>query len=202
MSDQRVLFFGDSLVAGVGDRAGTGWAGSVVAASFASGLPLTGYNLGVRGETSKQIASRWRAEAIPRLMPEADCRVVFAFGANDTTLEDNGVRVDADCSCDALTTVLDEAGVIGLPSFVVGPAPVDDPDQNHRIRELSVFFAAACAPRQVPFVGVVEPLLASPVWMAEVAAGDGAHPGTGGYEALAKLILDHGWVDWLRAPSE
>lgn len=51
-NDRRVLFFGDSLVAGVRDPAGKGWVGRVVAASFAEGLALTAYNLGVRGETS------------------------------------------------------------------------------------------------------------------------------------------------------
>jgi acyl-CoA thioesterase I len=176
--------------------------GAVVAASFASGLPLTAYNLGVRRETSVQIASRWRAETAPRLMPGADCRIVLAFGANDTTLENGGVRVDAERSCEVLTTVLDEAAAIGLKSFVLGPAPVEDPSQNDRIRDLSGSFAAICATRRVPFVGVVEPLLASPVWMEEIAAHDGAHPGTGGYEALAKLILDGGWIDWLRAAAE
>ena len=36
-----------------------GWVGRVVAASFAAGTPVTAYNLGVRGETSVQVASRW-----------------------------------------------------------------------------------------------------------------------------------------------
>jgi hypothetical protein len=64
VTDQRLLFFGDSLVAGVGDPTGAGWVGRVVAASFTSGLGLTAYNLGIRGETSEQIASRWRVEAL------------------------------------------------------------------------------------------------------------------------------------------
>jgi acyl-CoA thioesterase-1 len=65
--DRRVLFFGDSLVAGVSDPMGLGWVGRVVAASFAAGTPLTAYNLGVRAETSVQLASRWRQETGPRL---------------------------------------------------------------------------------------------------------------------------------------
>jgi hypothetical protein len=47
MADRRILFFGDSLVAGVGDPSGDGWVGRVVAASCAAGLPVTAYNLGV-----------------------------------------------------------------------------------------------------------------------------------------------------------
>ncbi|MDQ3850891.1 MAG: GDSL-type esterase/lipase family protein, partial [Actinomycetota bacterium] len=80
--DQRVLFVGDSFVAGVGDESGLGWVGRVVAASYAGGHPITAYNLGVRGETSHDVAQRWRAEARPRVRPGTDCRVVFSLGSN------------------------------------------------------------------------------------------------------------------------
>ena len=198
MADRRLLFFGDSLVAGVGDPAGAGWIGRVVAASFASGLGLTAYNLGIRGETSEQIASRWRAEALPRLVAAADCRIVLSFGANDTSIERDRVRVGDDRSLSALATILEEAATISLPTFVVGPASVDDLEQNRRIHGLSASFAEVCAERGVPFVSIIEGLLASPVWMEQVAVGDGAHPGAEGYEALADLVLAGGWLDWLR----
>jgi lysophospholipase L1-like esterase len=48
------------------------------------------------------------------------------------------------------------------------------------------------------FVSVIEGPLASPVWMEQVAEGDGAHPCGVGYEALADLVLAGGWLDWLR----
>src|SRR5208282_2039603 len=44
---RRVLFFGDSLVAGVGGPAGGGWVARVVIEAFRSGVPLTAYNLGI-----------------------------------------------------------------------------------------------------------------------------------------------------------
>jgi len=198
--DRRLLFVGDSLLAGVGDPAGAGWVGRIVATSFASGLALTAYNLGVRGETSLQIASRWRAEALPRLLAGADCRIVLSFGANDTSIEGDRIRVDPGRSLGVLATILDEAATIGLRAFVLGPAPVDDPEQNRRIQNLSLSFARVCAERLVPFVDVIEPLLASPAWMEQVASGDGAHPGAEGYDALAHLVLAGGWIDWLRRP--
>ncbi|PWJ47614.1 hypothetical protein SAMN06264364_13646 [Quadrisphaera granulorum] len=34
------------------------------------------------------------------------------------------------------------------------------------------------------------------VWMAEVAAGDGAHPSVRGYEVIADLLWPH-WQRWL-----
>ena len=120
MIDRRVLFVGDSLVAGVGDPSGGGWVGRVVAASFASGVPVTAYNLGVRGETSVQVASRWRHETRPRLVPGADTGVVTSFGANDTTIEGGQRCVQDDRSCGALADILDRAETIGTPTARCG----------------------------------------------------------------------------------
>jgi acyl-CoA thioesterase-1 len=201
MTDRRVLFFGDSLVAGTGDSSGLGWVGRVVAASFAAGVPVTAYNLGVRAETSVQVASRWRQETGPRLLPAADIRIVLSFGANDTTIEGGQERVDSETSRVALQTILDRAAMIGLPVLVVGAAPVDEAEQNGRIHALSLAFGDICAERGLPFVSVIDSLLANRLWMKEVAAGDGAHPGADGYDALARRVLEGGWLDWLQADA-
>jgi lysophospholipase L1-like esterase len=201
MADRRVLFFGDSLVAGVGDPSGRGWVGRVVEASFAAGVPVTAYNLGVRAETSVQVASRWRQETGPRISPAADIRIVLSFGANDTTIEGGQERVDPESSRGALETILDRAAMVGLAVLVVGPAPVDEDEQNGRIQALSRAFGEVCAERGLPFVSVIDPLLANRLWMKQVAAGDGAHPGADGYDALARSVLEGGWLDWLRADA-
>jgi lysophospholipase L1-like esterase len=51
MTDLRVCFLGDSLTFGQGDESGRGWPGRVVLNARAAGVNLTGYNLGVRGDT-------------------------------------------------------------------------------------------------------------------------------------------------------
>jgi lysophospholipase L1-like esterase len=198
-ADRRVLFFGDSIVAGAGDPHGRGWVGRVVEAAWTAGVPLTGYALGVRRETSVQVAARWLVEARPRLLAGADCRVVFAFGVNDATVEDGAPRVDPTDSAATLERVLGEAAQLGLPAFVVGPGPVCDPEHTARIAALSARFEAICAQRDVPFVAVVEALGVSPAWLDEAARGDGAHPAAGGYDALARLVVAGGWPDWLRS---
>ncbi len=200
MADQRVLFFGDSHVAGVGDPSGLGWVGRVVAASFAAGRPVTAYNLGVRGETSVQVASRWREEAAPRLLSGSDVRIVLSFGANDTTIDAGQRRVSPEHSCHALASVLEGARTIALPALVVGPALVEDADQNKRTHSLAASFGEVCGQHGVPFLNMIAPLLASRVWMDEVAVDDGAHPGVAGYDTLAKHVLENGWLDWLRTP--
>jgi lysophospholipase L1-like esterase len=199
VTDRRVLVFGDSIAAGVGDPEGRGWVGRVVAASQAAGLALTAYPLGVRRQTSVEVARRWQDEARPRLAADADTRVVFAVGVNDATIEEGVRRVAPQRSEATLARMLDQAAARGLPTFVVGPTPVDDAAHTDRIVSLSARFRAVCDDRDVAYCEVVEPLLASAAWMGEVAAGDGAHPAAGGYEALAHLVVAAGWREWLAA---
>lgn len=199
---RRALFFGDSLVAGIGDPAGGGWVARITAACFAAGDPLSTYNLGIRRETSVQVAGRWRAEAALRIPLSSDCRMVLSFGANDTTIEDGAVRVRPERSCEALGTILDEANSLGFPVLLVGPAPVDEHDQNARIGALTESFAEVCHQRDVPFIPVLEPLEQSEVWMSEVARGDGAHPAARGYEMIAQLLIDAGLLSWLAGRAE
>jgi len=85
----------------------------------------------------------------------------------------------------------------GLPAFVVGPPPVADADHADRIEALSARFAAVCAARGVPCVEVVSDLRRTGPWIGEAAAGDGAHPGAGGYAQLAALVAAP-LLRWLR----
>ncbi|GEL19143.1 hypothetical protein PA7_29800 [Pseudonocardia asaccharolytica DSM 44247 = NBRC 16224] len=80
---------------------------------------------------------------------------------------------------------------------MVGPPPVDDPAQNERISALDEMFRAVSAEAGVPYVNVFGALVAEPRWMSEVRCGDGAHPGAGGYELLADLVLPE-WRRWVR----
>nr|MBA3745927.1 hypothetical protein [Solirubrobacterales bacterium] len=174
-----------------------GWVGRVGAAAWAAGAAVTVYPLGVRHQTSVQIAARWRAEAAPRLREGADCRIVLSFGTNDATIEDGAQRVAPELSVATLERVLDELRGLGLPAFVVGPPPSGDAAQDERLVGLSQRFGARCRERAVPFAGVIEALLQTPSWVREAAAGDGSHPAAGGYDALAKLVLHAGWCDWV-----
>jgi acyl-CoA thioesterase-1 len=194
--DIRVIFCGDSFVAGVGDDTGLGWVGRVVAGAFAAGVPLTAYNLGIRRETSAAVLERWEAEARPRVSPEADCRVVFSFGANDATVENRKPRVSPADSVAGLSRAIARAGQLALAVLVVGPPPANDDDQQGRIIRLSASFAEVAAARGVPYVDVAGALRASPTWSQEAQAGDGAHPGRQGYALLAELVMEP-WLEWL-----
>ncbi|MGW4714936.1 DUF459 domain-containing protein [Nocardia sp. NPDC004260] len=194
--DLRVCFVGDSFVAGVGDPDFRGWAGRLASAAHAQGIPLTAYNLGVRGQTSAEIVRRFRAECAPRLPEGVDARVVLSFGVNDAMHENGGPRVAPDESAANLGELLAQAGERGWPVLMVAPPPIADDEHNARTAALDERFAQVCAASEVPYVRVHQPLRDSAVWAAEVRAGDGAHPGAAGYEELAALIAPQ-WRAWL-----
>ena len=199
MPDVRVSFFGDSLVAGVGDPTGAGWVGRLVSRAFAAGTPVTAYNLGIRRETSSDVLARWESELAPRRADQADCRVVFSFGANDATCEDGRLRSEPADSVANLDRALAGARQNGLPAFVVGPAPVNDAVQQQRVSALSTAFAGAAARRDVPYVHIADALRASLAYRRQLGAGDGAHPSAAGYALIAELVMPT-WLDWLAAP--
>jgi lysophospholipase L1-like esterase len=197
--DRRVLFFGDSFTAGAGDPTGLGWVGRAVAASHDAGLPITGYNLGVRGDTSTAVAVRFEAELRARTQnPDASYGVVLAFGANDMIIAANRLRVPPAPSVRTLNRLIDLSRQGGHGVFVVGPSPVGERDEDERIAELSNQYAHVATHRAIPFVETARRLGAKDgVWRREAAANDGSHPGAGGYAALAEIVLAGGWTAWV-----
>jgi acyl-CoA thioesterase I len=193
-----VFFVGDSFVAGVGDPQHRGWVGRLAERAYRVGAPITAYNLGVRRDTSDDILRRWADEVAVRRAAGAQERLVVSFGVNDTTDDGRATRVVPEYSVANLHTLLADAAATGLPALMVGPPPVADRVQNRRIAALDEQFAAVCAETGAPYVTVFAPLRDAPVWMDEVAAGDGAHPGAAGYDLLTDLV-EPVWQEWLLA---
>ncbi len=183
----RILAFGDSYVAGVGDPAHQGWLGRALA-----GRPeVTLYNLGVRRDTSADIARRWLAEAQPRLTDLEPCGLVFSFGCNDANAaEGESARLPPAESLKNAHFLLSE-GAQRAPVLMVGPPPAWEPGLAARVEGLNEAFKALCARLKVPYIDVLRPLAVSGTWLAEAQAGDGAHPGAAGYQQMAELVAAH-----------
>lgn len=195
MRERRILCFGDSFVAGIGDPAGRGWVGRAVAHAVAQGVPARAVNLGVGGATSRDVLGWWLPRTLPQLAGDVDPRLVVSFGANDAI---DG-RIAPDVSAGALGSILDAASQRRLRVFVVGPGPVGETTDDARVLDLDDRFAALCLGRDVPYVPVARALRADATWTAEARRGDGAHPAAGGYDVLTDLVLAGGFVAWLTA---
>jgi lysophospholipase L1-like esterase len=193
-----MCFVGDSFVNGTGDPACLGWAGRVCVAAQQQGHEVTYYNLGIRRQTSRDIAERWQAEVAARLPAACDGRIVFSFGVNDITLEEGKERVALDESIEHTRRILLAARSL-FPTLMVGPPPVLEEERNQRIARLSEQLAQVAAALEIPYLEVFAPLQHVRAWKEEIASNDGSHPRAAGYAALAHLIEAwSAWRAWLR----
>lgn len=189
--DIRICFIGDSYVQGTGDDDCLGWTGRLCATARRAGHNITCYNLGVRRETSADIARRWQTECARRLLPTTQNHVVLSFGANDASVVNGQRRIPEDETLHHLRAILDAAMPI-YRTLVVGPPPAVDADYNARLAQLSVRMQDAATKRGAPYIAVLPRLISDPVWTSEVRNNDGAHPRGGGYARLAELVSASG----------
>ncbi|CAN5889634.1 GDSL-type esterase/lipase family protein [soil metagenome] len=190
--DIGLCFVGDSFVAGYGDPKALGWVSRVVGRTPVHDVDLTAYNLGVRGDSSAEVMTRWRTECGPRWQGRGERRLVVGVGAEDT-----GRGITTARSRLNLANVLDEAATTGIAAFVVGPTPVLDAEVNARLEVLAEAQADVCSRRDVQFVDCFHALRQHDQWQSDLAAGDGTHPGQSGYGLIAWLVLHAGWLRWL-----
>ncbi len=201
-SEVRICFLGESFVNGTGDPQYLGWTGRICVNANQKGYDITYYNLGVRRETSTELKNRWFREVSYRLPQEYDGRVVFSFGANDTTMENGKTRVPINQSIENIYNILSEAKQL-YPVLMVSPAPCGDREQNQRIANLSQEFAGVCQQLNIPYLNVFPILKKSSVWIDEAKNNDGAHPRAGGYQELAQIVDNwDGWLSWFAVKSE
>jgi lysophospholipase L1-like esterase len=189
----RIAFIGDSFVNGTGDPECLGWVGRVCRAAATRGHAVTVYNLGVRRDTSADIAARWQDETARRLAEGESSGLVFSFGVNDCVLESDRPRVAPEDTLRHARSLLAGARAVA-PCLMIGPPPIDDDGVNRRLDALNPALAALSRSLGIPFLDVLTPLRDSPVWRAEASRGDGAHPAAGGYDELAGLVDD--WAAW------
>ena len=189
----RLCFVGDSLTLGVGDPEGRGWVGRLLRDAAEKGAELTGYNLGVRRDTSLDIAGRWKQEVLARLPQSHPGGVVFAFGTNDCLEEDGNRRVSCAATLAASRNILAEAARLA-PVLMIGPPPTADSTENMRISALSTDLEALCSMLNIPFFSSFSALALESAWRDELRAGDGYHPSAQGYAILAHRLSS--WAPW------
>ncbi|MGB7381443.1 MAG: GDSL-type esterase/lipase family protein, partial [Rivularia sp. (in: cyanobacteria)] len=145
---------------------------------------------------STELRKRWLQEVSYRLPQQYNGKVVFSFGANDTTIENGKTRVSLQDSITNLGDILSIAKDL-YPVLVVSAPPMDDEEQNQRISELSQEFGSVCNQLNVPYLDIFPQLLKSDIWMNEVKKYDGAHPQAAGYQVFAEIVTNwQGWLNW------
>jgi lysophospholipase L1-like esterase len=207
----RICVIGDSIAAGTGDSRCLGWHGRVLEPLVQDGRDVTIYALGVRGDTSQDVARRWQAEASARLPGIFPAAVVFEFGLNDCTVRTTAAgtatrRVPVEETL-ATTAAILAGAVERWPTIMIGPAPLDDGREgpqllpgvsqrtrNHDVRAIDAQLAAVAARVGVAYLPVFDALAADLRWRSALRDGDGIHPADEGYDVLAALV--GGWAPW------
>ena len=203
------------MVNGTGDPEYLGWVGRVLRDERKRRAELTGYNLGIRRDTSAQIRARWSAEVTCRLPAEFEGRVVFSFGVNDMACDkDKLFRVPPSESHKFAQAIMTEAAS-RWPVLWISPVPIGRGGPNHgnraawlleedyqdkRLAQLVLDYAAIADRLKVPYLDLFTPLSRSRRWRWALAAGgDGIHPSAFGYSRMAKLIESwSAWQAWLK----
>jgi lysophospholipase L1-like esterase len=175
------------FVNGTGNSTHLGWAGRLCIAFSQQAYQVTYYNLEIRGETSTELLHRWQSEAERRLKVGHDNRIVFSFGTNETTVENNKLRVGFTDSLKNARQILSDAKY-RYPVLMVSPPSTADFEMRDRIQKLSENFATICQELEIPYLDVFTPLLSSTTWMTEVTVGNDSYPNIAGCEELAQLI--------------
>jgi lysophospholipase L1-like esterase len=193
----RICFIGDSFVNGTGDDDALGWPGRVVSFARGNRLDATYYNLGVRRDTSADIACRWRVEVARRFAFDSKKRLAFSFGTNDCAADSDGnSRLTRAQTLDNAKRILQEAAIIA-PTIMLGPGPVlDDELIDRRVRNISHDLHVLCDDIGIPFLETFAFIVECSAWRRDASQGDGTHPNREGYSALAKFIWD--WPDFRR----
>lgn len=192
----NVFFIGDELVAGKGDPRALGWTGRVAARTLTDDEDLIFHTLGVPGETTGEMSSRWDEEAVRRVRTRDRSAVIFAVGRHDLRagVSPTMTRVN-------LATMLDTAASLGFRAMVVGPPP-SVPSENGAIAELAALCQDSAERRGAPYVDLYGPLVAHDQWLTDMASSPEALPGQAGYGLMAWLVLHSGWREWLDLPGE
>lgn len=190
--DLRVCFLGDSFTLGTGDDDGLGWAGRVHAAERGRGIDLTSYNLGVRGQTGAEIAARAPHEVEQRLAERGDRRaVVIAFGSNDI-YQDRPVEE----TCAALERIVRWADGQGYAALVMGAPHAAEPELDALRALRNVSMEETARRLEAPFLDIRERVADWTAWHRGAMHGDGVHPGSEGYAAVAAVFA--AWSPWRR----
>ena len=204
MTQLRTCFIGDSITNGTGDGTMLGWPGHLCAAEVRAGHDLTYYDLGIRGDTSADLLPRWQAEVTARLPAVLNCAIVFNFGLNDATDQQDGIRVHLGDSIKNARAMLSAAKAMH-PTLWVGPTPVDDTrmpltteeghvrdKRNARTADYNLGFRALADELEIPYLDMMSALINDAAWPGMLA--DGLHPAPDGHRRMAGIV--GAWLAW------
>ena len=198
--DRRILFFGDSFVAGVGDPTGLGWVGRVVAAALRRRPAADG----VQPRRATRHVGRRRARAgdaeAQARMNTADGELRRRCSRSGRTTRRSRRPTARRAGCRRRQSRPDDRGGAGDRPWTCSssgrrrpgsPRRTSAQERSRRASRSSRTTATSRSSRRS------QRSARRRAGAREAAAGDGSHPAAGGYAELADLVLNGGFLTWL-----
>jgi lysophospholipase L1-like esterase len=197
---KKLVALGDSGVFGWGDPLEGGWCERLRRHWMdLPGGPVL-YNLGVRGDGLERLAARLATEVrcrgeLRRQQPQG---ILLGIGLNDTARvgrSDGRPQLDAEGFLFGLQQLLHQARAIA-PVHVIGLTPVDENAMPYAdvlwysladIRRYEGLLEEACLEADVPFLPLLEELLADPDW-PQWLSSDGLHLNSDGHRQVYERV--------------
>jgi len=197
---RKLVVLGDSGVFGWGDPEQGGWCGQLRRHWMGTpGGPVV-YNLGVRGDGLERLAARLGPEVLGRgeLRRQRPQGILLAVGLNDSARigrPDGRPQLDAAGFLFGFQQLLRQAQALA-PTLVLGLTPVDDAVMPfaemlwyglENVRRYEALVEEACLEADVPYLSLLESLLADPRWLRWLDA-DGVHLNSDGHRAVYERL--------------
>jgi lysophospholipase L1-like esterase len=158
------------------------------------------YPLGVRGDGLERVAARLQAEVNCRgeLRRQRPQGILLAVGLNDTARvgrSDGRPQLDQEAFLFGLKQLLHQAQQLA-PVLVLGLTPVDEAVmpyadvlwyQLEQVRRYEALLEEACLEADLPFLPLLESLLADPAWLQWLSP-DGIHLNSEGHRQVYERV--------------
>ena len=197
---RKLVALGDSGVFGWGDSEGGGWCDRLRRHWMElPGGPVL-YNLGVRGDGLERLTARLQSEVLRRgeLRRQTPQGILIGIGLNDLARvgrPDGRHQLAPDAFLFGLQQLLQEARTIA-PVHVIGLSPVLEERMPYadvlwydlaEVRRYEALLEQACLEADVPFLPLLNTLLAEPHW-PQLLSSDGLHLGADGHRLVFEQV--------------
>jgi lysophospholipase L1-like esterase len=199
----RVLVFGASSTEGFWDTEG-GWAArlrrhysEIKINDWSSNAPWI-TNLGVSGDTVKDILERFDFETRMRLKEESKCAFIFSVGGNDSNIINGKEAFSTKEFVDNFKMLTQKAKKYSSQILIVGMTNCEEPKTtpipwadiyvtNERRLKFEKALRSACEEQKLHHVSLFETMLAKTEKGDELFT-DGLHPNNAGHQLIFELV--------------
>jgi len=202
----HILVFGDSITYGAWDERG-GWAQRLREYIDKKNLHDKGfyclvYNLGISGDTTKEILSRFENETKSRLEDEKDHIFIFSIGTNDCLLlnKEKKMQVEEKQFERNIGKIIEIASKFSGKIFFTGLTPVDESKmnplpwapqfsaKNEYIEKYDGIIKSICTKKKIHFIEIYGHFKKGNY---KSLLKDGDHPTSEGHAKIYEIVKDY-----------